>query len=104
MNWFYLFTAGIFEIVWAVAIKYSQGFTQKLASFITIAGIILSFYFLALSLKTLPLGTAYAIWTGIGTLGTVIFGAVLFKEYLNIKKIICIALIVIGIVGCKLLT
>ena len=104
MSWFYLFTAGIFEIVWAVAIKYSQGFTKKPASFVTIAGIVLSFYFLALSLKSLPLGTAYAIWTGLGTLGTVIFGAVLFKEYLNIRKIFCIALIVMGIVGCKFLT
>lgn len=104
MSWFYLFTAGIFEIVWAIAIKYSHGFTKKLASFVTIVGIILSFYFLALSLKSLPLGTAYAIWTGIGTLGTVIFGSILFKESLNVRKIICIALIVTGIVGCKFLS
>ena len=80
MHWMYLLIAGIFEISWAVGLKFSHGFSQIIPSIITVVCMILSFYFLALALKNLPLGTAYAIWTGIGTIGTVIFGILLFKE------------------------
>ena len=104
MHWFYLVIAGIFEVEWAIGLKYSKGFTKLLPSSLTILGMVASFYFLSLALKTLPLGTAYAIWTGIGTVGTVILGVVLFKEPFNIMNILCITLIVSGIVGLKLLS
>ena len=102
MKWIYLIIAGLFEVWWAVELKFSEGFTRILPSILTIVGMILSFYFLSVSLKRLPLGTAYAIWTGIGTIGTVILGIVLFKEPLDIIRIICIILIVSGIIGLKL--
>ena len=102
MKWIYLIIAGLFEVWWAVKLKFSEGFTRILPSILTIVGMILSFYFLSVSLKSLPLGTAYAIWTGIGTIGTVILGIVLFKEPLDIIRIICIILIVSGIIGLKL--
>lgn len=102
MEWFYLVLAGAFEVEWAIVLKYSQGFTKLVPSFLTILGMIASFYFLSLSLKNLPLGTAYAIWTGIGTIGTTILGVILFKEPIDIMRIICILLIVSGIIGLKL--
>lgn len=104
MEWIYLVTAGFFEVGWAIGLKYSQGFTKMLPSAITVAGMVASFYFLSLSLKSLPLGNAYAIWTGIGTMGTVVLGIILFKEPINVMRIICIALIVVGIVGLKLIS
>lgn len=104
MHWIILFIAGIFEISWAVGLKYSHGFTQLIPSVITIVCMLASFYFLALALKSLPLGTAYAIWTGIGTLGTVILGIILFKEPATAMRLVCIALILCGITGLKLLT
>ncbi|TWH83402.1 quaternary ammonium compound efflux SMR transporter SugE [Sedimentibacter saalensis] len=104
MEWIYLVTAGFFEVGWAIGLKYSQGFTKMLPSAITVAGMVASFYFLSLSLKSLPLGNAYAIWTGIGTVGTVVLGIILFKEPINVMRIICIALIVVGIVGLKLIS
>ena len=104
MHWLYLFVAGLFEISWAVGLKFSHGFTQIIPSVLTVLGMIASFYFLALALKNLPLGTAYAIWTGIGTIGTVIFGIILFKEPVSAIRLFCIALIVCGITGLKLLT
>ncbi len=104
MHWLYLFVAGLFEISWAVGLKFSHGFTQIIPSVLTVLGMIASFYFLALALKNLPLGTAYAIWTGIGTIGTVIFGIILFKEQVSAIRLFCIALIVCGITGLKLLT
>lgn len=104
MHWLFLFIAGLFEISWAVGLKFSHGFTQIIPSILTIAGMVASFYFLALALKNLPLGTAYAIWTGIGTIGTVIFGIVLFKEPVTAIRILCILLIVSGITGLKLIT
>ncbi len=103
MHWMYLFIAGLFEISWAVGLKFTHGFSQIIPSVLTVAGMIASFYFLALALKHLPLGTAYAIWTGIGTIGTVIFGIILFKEPVSAMRLICIALIVSGITGLKLL-
>ncbi len=104
MHWLFLFIAGLFEISWAVGLKFSHGFSQIIPSILTIAGMVASFYFLALALKNLPLGTAYAIWTGIGTIGTAIFGIVLFKEPVTAIRILCILLIVSGITGLKLIT
>ncbi len=103
MHWIYLLIAGLFEISWAVGLKFSHGFTQIIPSVLTVLGMIASFYFLALALKNLPLGTAYAIWTGIGTIGTVVFGIILFKEPVSAIRLFCIALIVSGITGLKLL-
>ena len=104
MEWIILFIARIFEISWAIGLKYSHGFTQIVPSILTIAFMVASFYFLALSLKSLPLGTAYAVWTGIGTIGTVVLGIILFKEPVTIMRLFCIALIVCGITGLKLIT
>jgi quaternary ammonium compound-resistance protein SugE len=102
MKWIYLVIAGVFEVGWAVGLRYSQGFSKLLPSILTVIGMIASFYFLSLSLKSLPLGTAYAVWTGIGTVGTVIFGVVLFKEPINIMSVIFIGFIISGIIGLKL--
>ena len=104
MEWLTLLVAGIFEISWAIGLKYSHGFTQILPSIFTVICMIASFYFLALALKSLPLGTAYAIWTGIGTLGTVTLGIILFKEPFTAMRLRCFILIVSGITGLKLLT
>ena len=104
MEWLHLFIAGLFEISWAIGLKYSHGFTQIIPSIITVICMILSFYFLALALKHLPLGTAYAVWTGIGTLGTVILGIILFKEPATAMRLLCILLIMSGITGLKLLS
>ena len=104
MHWIYLLVAGIFEISWAVGMKFTHGFSQIIPSVITVVCMIASFYFLALALKNLPLGTAYAIWTGIGTIGTVIFVIILFKEPVTVTRLACIALIVSGIIGLKMLT
>ena len=104
MEWIILFIAGLFEISWAVGLKFSHGFTIILPTVLTIICMIASFYFLALALKSLPLGTAYAIWTGIGTIGTVIFGIILFKEPVTALRLFCIALIICGITGLKLIT
>ena len=104
MKWFMLIVAGLFEMAWAIGLKYSQGFTKLIPSIFTIVGMIASFYFLSLALKSLPLGTAYAIWTGIGTVGTVTLGIILFKEPIDIIRLICIGFIVVGIVGLKVVS
>jgi quaternary ammonium compound-resistance protein SugE len=101
MAWIYLIIAGIFEIVWSMGLKYSHGFTKLVPSLITIGGMVVSFYLLALATKSLPIGTAYAVWTGIGTLGAVILGIFLFHEPVNILRIIFLCLILIGIIGVK---
>ena len=102
MSWIYLFIAGFFEIGWAVGLKYTDGFTKLWPSVITIIGMILSFYFLSAAVKTIPIGTAYAIWTGIGAVGTAIFGMILFGESKEFIRLIFIFLIVIGIIGLKI--
>ena len=102
MKWLFLIIAGVCEVGWAAGLKYSQGLTRLVPSILTISGMIASFYFLSLALKELPLGTAYAIWTGIGTVGTVILGIILFKEPIDAIRLVCIGLIVTGIVGLKL--
>ncbi len=104
MEWINLLIAGIFEISWAIGMKYTHGFTLPIPSILTVIGMVLSFYFLALALKQLPLGTAYAVWTGIGTIGTVILGIILFKEPVSVMRIFCILLIVSGITGLKLIS
>ena len=104
MEWIILLIAGLFEVAWAIGLKYSHGFSQLIPSLITIICMIASFYFLALSLKHLPLGTAYAVWTGIGTIGTVILGIILFKEPVSFMRFLCIAFVLTGIVGLKLIT
>lgn len=104
MKWLMLIIAGLFETGWAIGLKYSQGFTKLIPSVFTIVGMIASFYFLSLALKNLPLGTAYAIWTGIGTVGTVTLGIILFKEPVDILRLICIGFIVIGIIGLKVVS
>ncbi len=104
MKWTLLFIAGILEMCWAVGLKYSQGFTKLGPSVLTILGMVASFYFLSLALKSLPLGTAYAIWTGIGTVGTVVLGIILFKEPVDVLRLIFICLIVFGIIGLKIVS
>jgi quaternary ammonium compound-resistance protein SugE len=102
MAWAYLLIAGIFEVIWAMGLKYSHGFTKLYPSLITLGGMVISFYFLSLATKSLPIGTAYAIWTGIGALGAVLLGIILFNEPLNILRILFLCLILIGILGLKL--
>lgn len=102
MSWIYLFIAGLFEIGWAVGLKYTEGFTKLWPSVITIVTMILSFYFLSSAVKTIPIGTAYAIWTGIGAVGTAILGIFLFGESKEFIRLFFILLIVIGIVGLKI--
>lgn len=102
MAWVYLMLAGLLEIVWAVGLKYSEGFTRLWPSVITIVATVASFWLLALSMRQLPLGTGYAIWVGIGAVGTAIFGMIIFKEPATVARLMCIGLIVAGIVGLKL--
>ena len=104
MKWIYLILAGVLEITWAVAMKFCEGFTVLVPSIITGVGYIASAVFLSLALKQLPLGTAYAIWTGMGIMGTALLGFFLFHEKLSTPQVICVILIVIGIVGLKLLS
>lgn len=102
MSWLYLFLAGIFEIGWAIGLKYTNGFTRLVPTLLTAASMVVSLGLLGLALKTLPVGTAYAVWTGIGTIGTVILGITLLGEPATAIRLGCIGLIMAGIVGLKL--
>jgi quaternary ammonium compound-resistance protein SugE len=102
LAWIVLVAAGALEIVWSLSMKASEGFTRGLYTTITIVAAALSFWLLGLSLKALPVGTAYAVWTGIGAVGTAFLGIVLFNEPAGAGRVACIALIVVGIVGLKL--
>jgi quaternary ammonium compound-resistance protein SugE len=102
--WLFLTLAGLSEIGWAVGLKYTAGFTRPFPTVLTVASMIASLGLLGLSLKTLPLGTAYAVWTGVGTLGTAILGIVLFGEVASAPRLACIGLITAGIVGLKLVS
>lgn len=104
MAWFFLSIAGVFEVVWAVSLKYSDGFTRAWPSLITIGAMVVSFFFLAQALRTIPVGTGYAVWTGIGAVGTAILGIVLFAEPVTLLRLGCIVLIVSGILGLKLVS
>nr|WP_314541528.1 quaternary ammonium compound efflux SMR transporter SugE [uncultured Massilia sp.] len=104
MVWLVLGLAGLFEIAWAVGIKYTEGFSRLWPSVGTVAAMVASVLLLGHAVKTLPLGTAYAIWTGIGAVGTALAGMVLFGEAATVARLVCIGLIAAGIVGLKLVT
>ncbi len=104
MAWIILLSAGLFEIGWAVGLKYSEGFTRPLASILTVIAMGFSIWLLAIAMKQLPLGTAYSVWVGVGAIGTVILGIVLFDEPANALRIASVALILTGIIGLKLAT
>jgi quaternary ammonium compound-resistance protein SugE len=104
MAWLFLLAAGLLEVGWAMGLKYTAGFTRLVPTVWTLTSMLGSIVLLGLSLKALPLGTAYAIWTGIGTIGTVALGIALLGESASLLRLGCIALIVIGIVGLKLVS
>ena len=104
MAWIILFVAGLFEVGWAVGLKYTEGFTRLWPTVGTGVSMVLSMTLLGLALKTLPLGTAYAIWTGIGAIGTALFGILVLKEPATAARLVCLCLIVAGILGLKLFT
>ncbi len=104
MAWLFLFVAGLFEVGWAIGLKYTEGFTRLVPSVLTVAAMIVSLALLGLALKTLPVGTAYAVWTGIGSVGTAALGIYLFGEPATAARLASIGLIVAGIVGLKLVT
>ena len=104
MAWIILLFAGLSEVGWAVGLKYTEGFTRLVPSVLTVACMAVSLGLLGLALKTLPIGTAYAVWTGIGTIGTALFGIVLFGESAGALRLACIGMIVAGIVGLKLVS
>lgn len=102
MPWILLVIAGLFEIGWAIGLKYTHGFTRLWPTVGTVTAMVISIALLGLAMRTLPVGTAYAVWTGIGAVGTVILGIVLFGDPANAARLICVALIVAGILGLKL--
>jgi len=104
MAWVYLFIAGLFECGWAIGLKYTEGFTKLVPSVLTVAAMALSFWLLSTAMKTIPVGTAYAVWTGIGAIGVAILGMILFDESRDIMRILCLMLIVAGIIGLKLVS
>ena len=104
MAWFVLILAGLFEVGWAVGLKYTEGFTRLWPTLATVASMIVSLGLLGLALRALPLGTAYAVWTGVGTVGTALLGIILFQEPAEAARLACIGLIVAGIAGLKLVT
>ena len=101
MAWLYLLVAGLLEISWAIGLKYTDGFRRPLATFVTIVLMIASFYMLSLAIRTLPIGTGYAVWTGIGAFGTAVLGMILFHEPASLLRISCLILIVAGTLGLK---
>jgi len=102
MAWIILVVAGLFEVGWAVGLKYTEGFTRLVPTGLTLMSMIISLGLLGLALRTLPLGTAYAVWTGVGTVGTALLGIALFGEPAQAMRLVCIGLIVAGIIGLKL--
>jgi quaternary ammonium compound-resistance protein SugE len=104
MAWIFLVVAGAFEVAWAIGLKYTEGFTRLAPSLWTVASMIVSLLFLSLALKTLPVGTAYAVWTGVGAVGTAILGIYLFGELATLARLASIGLIVAGIAGLKLVS
>ena len=102
MAWVVLFIAGLFEVGWAVGLKYTEGFTRLWPTVASAASMLVSLGLLGIALRTLPLGTAYAVWTGVGTIGTVILGIALFGESAGALRLACVGLILAGIVGLKL--
>lgn len=104
MNWFILFVAGLFEVGWAIGLKYTEGFTRLWPTLGTLVALVISMGLLGFAMKSLPVGTAYAVWVGIGAVGTAILGIVLFGEAATPGRLISLALIVAGIIGLKLAT
>jgi quaternary ammonium compound-resistance protein SugE len=102
MTWFILVIAGLFEIAWAVGLKYTDGFTRLWPTVGTVAAMVVSLGMLGMAMRTIPVGTAYAVWTGIGSIGTVILGIVLFGEPATVLRLFCVGLILAGIIGLKL--
>ena len=102
MTWGLLVLAGLLEVVWAVGLKYTEGFTRPWPTVGTVGAMVISVGLLGLAMRTLPVGTAYAVWTGIGALGTVILGMLLFNEPVTVMRLVCVGLILAGIVGLKL--
>lgn len=102
MSWIILFFAGLFEVGWAVGLKYTEGFTRPLPTALTVAAMLVSLGLLGLAMKDLPLGTAYAIWTGVGAVGTVIAGIILFGESMALIRLASVALIICGLIGLKM--
>lgn len=101
MAWVYLTVAGLFEVGWAIGLKYSDGFSKPLPSILTAVAMAISLWLLSLAMKSIPVGTAYAVWTGIGAVGVAVLGMVLFGESREILRVVCLFLIVAGIVGLK---
>jgi quaternary ammonium compound-resistance protein SugE len=104
MAWIYLIIAGLFECGWAIGLKYTDGFTRLTPSLLTVAAMAISFWLLSLAMKSIPIGTAYAVWTGIGAIGVAIMGMILFGESRDMLRILSLLLIVSGIIGLKLLS
>lgn len=104
MAWLVLFVAGLFEVVWAIGLKYTEGFTRPWPTAVTVVAMIVSVALLGLAMKSLPVGTAYAVWTGIGAVGTVLLGIVLFGDPTTPARLVCVALILTGIVGLKIVS
>lgn len=104
MAWVYLLVAGVLEVGWAYGLKVSEGFSKPIPSILTIIGMVLSFLALSQAIRTLPLGTAYAIWTGIGAVGTVIVGILIFREPADAARLICVGLIVAGVIGLRVVS
>lgn len=104
MAWVYLVIAGLLEVGWAISLKYTEGFTKITPSIVTIALMILSFTLLSIALRTLPVGTAYAVWTGIGAVGTVLLGIILFQDPIEFRRMTCIGLIIAGVLGLKIVS
>jgi len=104
MAWIYLVVAGLFECGWAIGLKYTNGFTKPVPTFFTVSAMAISFWLLSAAMKTIPVGTAYSVWTGIGAVGVAILGMFLFGESRDVLRIMCLLLIVSGIVGLKLVS
>ncbi|PQV65471.1 quaternary ammonium compound-resistance protein SugE [Abditibacterium utsteinense] len=104
MNWVLLFIAGLLEVGWAIGLKYTEGFTKLWPTVGTVSAMALSFFLLAQALKTIPIGTGYAVWTGIGAVGTVILGMALLGEPRDLARVFCLLLIIAGIVGLKIVS
>lgn len=104
MAWVYLIIAGLFECGWAIGLKYTEGFTRLTPSILTVVAMAISFWLLSTAMKSIPVGTAYAVWTGIGAVGVAIMGMILFGESRDVLRIISLVLIVSGIIGLKLVS
>lgn len=104
MAWLVLIVAGLFEVGWAIGLKYTEGFSRPWPTAGTVAAMVISVALLGVAMRTLPVGTAYAVWTGVGAVGTVVLGMLLFQEPATVARLACVGLIVAGIVGLKLLT